>query len=58
MIGTLIVLIFMFFLCRYMFKKDYEQIKRARKAMEMWDALDEDYEEEEEETKEVTKRNG
>lgn len=38
------------------FTKDYERVKRAHEAMELWEALeDDDYEEE---TKEVTKING
>lgn len=54
MIG-LILLVLLFSMCRYMFMQDYEQVKRAHKAMELWE---DDDDEEQEECKEVTKKNG
>lgn len=55
MIG-IIALVITFSICKYLFMKDYEQVKRAHKAMELWEDDDED--EEQEECKEVSKKNG
>lgn len=47
----------MYRICKYIFMDSYNQVKRAHKAIELWED-DDDWAEEEEESKEVSKRNG
>lgn len=46
-IYALLALWFVWRICKSIFMKDYEQVKRAHKAMELWEDDDEEQEQEE-----------